>query len=134
MRVPPVEDTAYKSPLDTLCTPAQVVDGVHNVHILKTPLLYLRIFSLQSNNMNANTRREVYKRLARTSPRSVYRAATVNRAARNVQSHLNALKRVIHRRQIRRRLHRSPAYRNTVNNIRNQLRVPQTLRRYGNIK
>lgn len=85
--------------------------------------------------MNANVRREVYRRLARLNPRSVYRAATVNRAARNVQSHLNALKRVIRRRQIRRRIHRSPSYRESINNLRNRyILIPQTRRRYGNIR
>lgn len=49
-------------------------------------------------------RREVYKHLAHTSPRTIYRAAIVNREAKTVQAHLNILKRALRRRALSRRL------------------------------
>ena len=80
-------------------------------------------------------RREIYRHMARTSPRGVYRAATVNREAKSVQAHLNVLKRALRRRalakrrpSLRRRLQLSPNYRIPLWNARNEATARARLR------
>lgn len=85
---------------------------------------------------NANLRREIYKRLAIVDPPTLYRIATRNKAAKNIQAHLNVLKRALYRRFTRRKKHsqarqrflESPGYRISLWNSRNEAAARQRMR------